>query len=124
MYVCSCSLATECVLLLQNVFSCYRMCSLTIEFVLTPPQEKKITSSRRRAVARAQLIWSVYIHMCVCVCVCVCVCACMYICIYVIHMCTYVYIYVYIHTYMHLYIYSTYIHITQMYINVHVCVCV
>ena len=29
-----CSLAIECVLLLQNVFSCYRMCSLAIECVL------------------------------------------------------------------------------------------
>ena len=29
-----CSLATECVLLLQNVFSCYRMCSLATECVL------------------------------------------------------------------------------------------
>ena len=28
------SLTIECVLLLQNVFSCYRMCSLTIQYVL------------------------------------------------------------------------------------------
>ena len=49
-----CSLTTECVLLLQNVFSYYRMCCLTTECVLL--LQKETTPGQDGAATTRQLI--------------------------------------------------------------------
>ena len=80
-----CSLTTECVLLLQNVFSYYRMCSLTIGIQQTAQEAHKMLLELG--------IWDEFTNpwcaLCVCVCVCVCVrarvrvcvCVCVYVCV-------------------------------------------
>ena len=101
---CSTGTVAECVLLPKNVFSYYRMCSLTIVASLFPrafPVEEFVdvegieqarsldtTNGQKREVCV-----SVYVYACVYIWVYVCLCLCLCLCLCVLYTHTHMYIY-------------------------------
>jgi len=61
----------ECVLLLQNVFSYYRMCSLTTRMIYVSVVYMFVSLAVCISVVYMFVSLAVCKHMCVCVCVCV-----------------------------------------------------